>query len=205
MLRCRLLRTLSTLAIWSTMEVLPIYVHRAIPRSVYPCISSVIVLLLILSIWMISNYHRCDVLPMNHEIWGECSLTNVATFECGDICGNRRWCERWSQQLALMPAVQANASRSTLVGSPPGVINIWAVSHYDVQLTYFADVVSVYAFIITMVLFTKLKSTTRSKRAAACAVVYQSRERPTVFYIKKKHVHGFFDTALRDSSWHVGF
>ena len=33
--------------------VLPFYVHRAMPRSVYPCISSVIVLPLVLSIWMI--------------------------------------------------------------------------------------------------------------------------------------------------------
>ena len=28
-------------------------------------------------------------LPMNYEIVGECSLTNGATFDCGDICGNR--------------------------------------------------------------------------------------------------------------------
>ena len=68
---------------------------------------------------MVFNYHRYDFLPMNYEIVGECSPTNVATFECGDICGNRRRWEMKSQRLALMPAVRANASRSTLVGSPP--------------------------------------------------------------------------------------
>ena len=36
------------------------------------------------------DYHRYDFLPMNFENVGECSPTNVATFECGDICGNQR-------------------------------------------------------------------------------------------------------------------
>ena len=36
------------------------------------------------------SYHRYDFLPMNYEIVGECSPTNVVTFECGDICGNLR-------------------------------------------------------------------------------------------------------------------
>ena len=63
---------------------------------------------------------------MNYDIVGECNPTNVATFECGDICGNRCLWERKSQRLALMPAVWANASRSTLVGSPPGQLVMFA-------------------------------------------------------------------------------
>ena len=86
----RLLRTLSMLKFWSTMEVLPFHVHRAMPHSVNAYLSSVIVLPMIGSVWMIFNYHRYDFLPMNYEIVGECSPPNVATFECGDICGNRR-------------------------------------------------------------------------------------------------------------------
>ena len=77
---------------------------------------------LILNIWKIFNCHWCDFLSKNYENVGECSQTNVATFECGIICGNRRYWEGKSQQLALMPAGQsrANASRSTLVGSRTG-------------------------------------------------------------------------------------
>ena len=60
------------------------------PRDVNACIKSVIVLPMIVSVWMIFNYHRYDFLPMNYEIVGECSPTNVATFEWGDICENRR-------------------------------------------------------------------------------------------------------------------
>ena len=89
LLRCGLLRTLSTLTFWSTMEVLPFHVRHVMPHPVNACISSVIVLPLILSIWMLFNYHWYDFLPMNYEIVGECSLTDVATFECGDIRGNR--------------------------------------------------------------------------------------------------------------------
>ena len=59
-------------------------------------------------------------LPMNYEIVGECSPTNMGSFECGDICGNRHKWERKNQRLAIMPAIRANASRSILVGSPPG-------------------------------------------------------------------------------------
>ena len=55
LLRCGLLRTLSTLTFWSTMEVLPFHVRYAMPRSVNACISSVIVLPMIVSIWMIFN------------------------------------------------------------------------------------------------------------------------------------------------------
>ena len=84
LLRWGLLRTLSTLIFWSTMELLTFQVRRAMPRSVKACISSVI----IVSIWMIVNYHRYDFSPMNCEIMGESSPTNV-TFECGNICGNR--------------------------------------------------------------------------------------------------------------------
>ena len=90
LLRCGLLRTFSTLTFWSTLDVLPFHVRHAMPHSVNACISSVIVLPIIVSIWMIFNYHRYDFLPMNYEIVGECSPTNVATFECGDICRNRR-------------------------------------------------------------------------------------------------------------------
>ena len=53
LLGCGLLRTLSTVKICSTMNVLPLHVRRAMLRSVNPCISSVIVLPLIPSIWMI--------------------------------------------------------------------------------------------------------------------------------------------------------
>ena len=90
LLRCGLLRTLSTLTFWSTMEVLPFHVRRAMSRSVNSSISLVIVLPIIVGIWMIFNHHRYDFLSMNYEIVGECSPTNVVTFECGDICGNRR-------------------------------------------------------------------------------------------------------------------
>ena len=90
LLQCGLLRTLSTLTFWSTMEVFPFHVGCTMPRSVNACISSVIVLPVFVSVWMIFNYHRYDFLPMNYEIVGECSPTNVATFECGDICGNQR-------------------------------------------------------------------------------------------------------------------
>ena len=58
LLRCGLLRTLSTLTFWSTMEVLPFHVRRAMPRSVNAYISSVIVLPMIVSVWMIFNYRR---------------------------------------------------------------------------------------------------------------------------------------------------
>ena len=124
LLRCGLLRTMSTLTFWSTMEVLPFHVRRAMPRSVNACKSSVIVLHIIVGIWMIVNYHRYDCMPMNCEIVGECSPANVATFECGDIFGNRRWWDRKRQRLTLMPAVRENASKSTLVGSPPGACYI---------------------------------------------------------------------------------
>ena len=43
---------------------------------------------------------------MNYEIVGECSPTKVATFECGDICGNRRM---WEEH----PAAGSNASSSS--------------------------------------------------------------------------------------------
>ena len=89
LLRCGLLRKLSTLTFWSTIEVLPFHVRRMMPRSVNACISSVIILPIIVSVWMIFNYHRYNFLPMNYEIVGECSPTNVATFQCGDNCGNR--------------------------------------------------------------------------------------------------------------------
>ena len=56
---------------------------------------------------------------MIYEIVDECSPSNMGTFECGDICGNRHKWERKSQRLAIMPAIRANASRSILVGSPP--------------------------------------------------------------------------------------
>ena len=45
---------------------------------------------LILNIKMIFNCHRYDFLPTNYEIVGECSPTNVVTFQCGDICGYQR-------------------------------------------------------------------------------------------------------------------
>ena len=90
LLQYGLLRMLSTLTFWSTVEVLPFHVRRAMPRSVNACIGSVIVLPIIVSIWMIFYYHRYDFLPMNYEIVGECSPTNVGPFECEDICGNRR-------------------------------------------------------------------------------------------------------------------
>ena len=90
LLRRGLSRTLSSLAFWSTMAVLPFHVRRAMPRFVNPCISSMIVLPLILSTGMIFNCHRYDFLPLNYEIVGECRPTNVATFECGNICGNPR-------------------------------------------------------------------------------------------------------------------
>ena len=38
LLRCGLLGTLSTLTFWSTMEVLPFHVRRAMPHSVNACI-----------------------------------------------------------------------------------------------------------------------------------------------------------------------
>ena len=60
LLRCGLLRTLSTLTFWSTMEVLPFHVRHAMPRFVNACTSSVIVLPMIVSVWMIFNYHRYD-------------------------------------------------------------------------------------------------------------------------------------------------
>ena len=41
LLRRGLLRTLSTLAFWSTMDLLPFHVRRAMPRFVNPCMSSV--------------------------------------------------------------------------------------------------------------------------------------------------------------------
>ena len=104
------------------MELLPFHVRRTMPHSVNPCISSVIVCLWF---WIFEWFLIVtDVifLSMNYENVGECSQTNVATFECGIICGNRRYWEGKSQQLALMPAGQsrANASRSTLVGSRTG-------------------------------------------------------------------------------------
>ena len=89
LLRCGLLRTLLTLTFWLTMEVLPFHLRRAMSCSVNACISSVIVLPIIVSIWMIFNYHRYDFLPMNYKIVSQCSPTNVGTFECGDICGYR--------------------------------------------------------------------------------------------------------------------
>ena len=45
---------------------------------------------MIVGILIIVNYHKYDSLPMNFEIVGECSPTNVATFECGDVCKIRR-------------------------------------------------------------------------------------------------------------------
>ena len=39
LLRCALLRRLSTQSFWSTMKILLGHVHRAMPRSVNPCIS----------------------------------------------------------------------------------------------------------------------------------------------------------------------
>ena len=50
LLRCGLLRTLSMLTFWSTMEVLPFHMRRTMPRSVNACISSVIVLPIIVSV-----------------------------------------------------------------------------------------------------------------------------------------------------------
>ena len=70
LLWCGLLRMLSTLTFRSIMEVLPFLMHRAILHSVNPCVSSVIVWALILSIWMIFNYHSYDFLPMNYEVVG---------------------------------------------------------------------------------------------------------------------------------------
>ena len=102
LLRCGLLRTLSTLTFWS-MEVLPFHVRRAMPRSVNACISSVIVLPMIVSVWMIFNYLRYVFYQWIMRLW-----VNVAR-------------QMWRQQLALMPAVRANVSRSTLVGSPTGL------------------------------------------------------------------------------------
>ena len=67
-----------------------------------------------------SQFAAISCLQMNYEIVGECSPTNMGKFECGDICGNQHKWERKSQRLAIMPAIRANASRSILVGSPPG-------------------------------------------------------------------------------------
>ena len=125
---------LSVLTFWSTIEILPFHVRSAMPQSVNCCMSSAIVLLLILGIWMIFNYNWYDFLPINYDIVGKCSPTNVATFECSNICENRRLWEKKSQQLALMPAVRSNASRLTLVGSPPG----WDPTKVDTNITTFA-------------------------------------------------------------------
>ena len=78
--RCRLLRTLLTLIFWSTMAVLPFHMRCVMPRSVNACINSVIVLPILVSFWIIFNYHRYNFLPMNYEIVGECSSTNVVIF-----------------------------------------------------------------------------------------------------------------------------
>ena len=88
LLWCGLLNTFSTLTFWSTMEVLAFHVRRAMLHSVNACIRSVIVLPIIVSIWMIFNYHRYDFLPMNYEIvrqmWRH---LNVATFVEIDVSG----------------------------------------------------------------------------------------------------------------------
>ena len=104
-LRCGLLRTLSTLTFWSTIEIVPIHVRRAMPRSVNGCISSVIVLPITVSIWMIFNYYRYDFLPMSYEIVCECSPT------CGDIW---MWRHLWKSTLVAeeKPAVGINVSSS---------------------------------------------------------------------------------------------
>ena len=67
LLQCGLLRTLSTLIFWSTMEVLPFHVGCTMPRSLNACISSVIVLPILVSVWMNFNYHRYDFFI--NELW----------------------------------------------------------------------------------------------------------------------------------------
>ena len=94
LLWCGLLRRLSMLTFWSTMEVLPFHVCRATSHSVNACISSVIVLPIIVSVWMIFNYHRYDFHQWIMRLWVNAARQmwrhlNVATFEYGDICGNR--------------------------------------------------------------------------------------------------------------------
>ena len=91
LLWCGLLRTLSTLTFWSTMEVLPFHVRRAMPRFVNACISSVIVLpmmwvfewfLVIIDIfyqWIMSLWVNVARQMWRHLNWW-----------CGNICGNRR-------------------------------------------------------------------------------------------------------------------
>ena len=88
-----LVRPLSTLTFRSTMEVLPIRVRRAMPHSVNACISSVIVLPLILSIWMIFDFHRYDFYPWILRLWVNVAQQiwrhlNVVTFVEIDISGS---------------------------------------------------------------------------------------------------------------------
>ena len=92
LLRCWLLRTLSTLTCWSTMEVLPFHVRRAMPRSVNACISSLIILPIIVSVWMIFNYHRYDFYQWIMRLWVNIARQmlrhlNMATFVEIDVSG----------------------------------------------------------------------------------------------------------------------
>ena len=93
-LRCGLLRTLSVLTFWSTIEILPFHVRSAMPQSVNCCMSSAIVLLLILGIWMILIIID-TIFSINYDIVGNVARQmwrhlNVATFAKIDVCGRRK-------------------------------------------------------------------------------------------------------------------
>ena len=92
LLRCGLPRTLSTLTFWSTMEALTFHVRRVMPRSVNVCISSVIVLPMIVSVWMIFNHHRYDFYQWIMRLWVNVARQmwrhlNVTTFVEIDVRG----------------------------------------------------------------------------------------------------------------------
>ena len=105
LLRCGLLRTLSTLIFWSTMGVLPFHVRHAMPRSVNACINLVIVLPIIVSIWKILIFINTI---FTNEL-GDCGW--MYPDKCGDIW---MWWHLWKSTLVgeEKPAAGINASSS---------------------------------------------------------------------------------------------
>ena len=81
--------------IWLTMEVLPFHVRHAMSHSGNPCISSVIVFPLILSIWIISKCHTYDFSSWIMRLWVNVAQQmwrhlNVVAFVDIDVSGRAK-------------------------------------------------------------------------------------------------------------------